>query len=369
MKILHIVNSLEPGGMENGVVNIARALGPRGFETHVACLERRGAFAERLPTPAHVVELGKGRGFSPGAVWRLARHLAQVRPDIVHSHNLGALIYSGLATINGTRCVLIQGEHSHLTAEERSPRRLRQRRWLYRGCRAIHTVSVKMREELVACGLPSEKISAIPNGVDTAHFAPGERNAARRKLSLPEDALFIGIVGRFGAFKRHALLLDAFAKIAPLFPATRLLIAGGGGPEEAATAARAQSSPYRERIHFAGYLEDPRPCYRALDVLAIPSLNEGLSNVALEAMACGIPALVQSGCGHEQIITTGVDGWIAPLDSPEVLAARLAELLAHPSQFVDFGANARKKVQSAFSLESMIQAYEQLYRACARPTP
>ena len=367
MKILHVVNSLEPGGMENGVVNMARALEPHGFEIHVACLERSGAFAERLPIPKRVVVLGKRRGFSPGALWRLSRHLARERPDIVHSHNLGALIYSGLASLGGTRCVLIQGEHSQLTDDERSPRRLRQRRWLYRGCRAIHTVSETMRAELVACGFPAAKISAITNGVDTARFTPGDRRAARRELSLPEDAVFIGIVGRFGPFKRHGLLLDAFEEIAPLFPAARLLIAGSGGPEEAAIAARAQASIFRERIHLAGFQEDPRACYRALDVLAIPSVNEGLSNVALEAMACGIPALVQADCGHEQIISHGVDGWIAALDSSGALAAQLAKLLSQRSQFVDFGANARKKVQSAFSLESMTHAYEQLYRACAPP--
>ena len=61
MKILHVVNSLDPGGMENGVVNMARALEPRGFEVHVACLERRGAFAERLPHPERVTVLEIGR--------------------------------------------------------------------------------------------------------------------------------------------------------------------------------------------------------------------------------------------------------------------------------------------------------------------
>ena len=367
MKILHVVNSLEPGGMENGVVNMARALERRGFEIHVACLERLGAFAARLPHPERAVILGKGHGFSPAATWRLARHLTLLRPDIVHSHNLGALIYSGLATLGGTRCRLIQGEHSKLTEAERSPRRLRQRRILYRGCRAIHTVSEAMREELIASGFPAEKISAIANGVDTSRFAPGDRGAARRALSLPEEALVVGIVGRFGAYKRHGMLLEAFEEIAPRFPTAHLLIAGAGGPEEAKITTRARSSIFRERIQLTGFQNDPRTCYRALDLLAIPSVNEGLSNVALEAMACGIPVLAQAGCGHEQVITHDADGWIAGLDSPSRLAAQLAELLAQPARLVDFGANARKKVESQFSIESMIHAYEQLYRASSPP--
>jgi glycosyltransferase involved in cell wall biosynthesis len=362
VKILHVVNSLDPGGMENGVVNLARGLESRGFETHVACLERRGAFSGRLPSSSKVLLLGKSGGFSPGAAWRLAKAIKQLQPDILHSHNLGPLIYSGLATLGDRRCPWVHGEHSQLTAEERLPRRLRQRRWLYRGCRAIHTVSTAMREELIACGFPAPKIVAIANGVDTERFTPADRIAARSAFSVPGDALCIGIVGRFGPFKRHQQLLEAFEQIVPRFPHARLLIAGGGGSEEAAITQRVQASPFRPLIHLLGFQADPRACYQALDLLAIPSINEGLSNAALEAMACGVPTLVRSGCGHEQIITHGQDGWIAGLDTSAELAARLTEILAEPVRLVDFGRNARKKVASQFSLESMITAYEHLYR-------
>ena len=72
LRILHVQHSLEPGGMENGVVNMARALHPRGFEVHVACLARSGECAQRLPDPSLVHVLDKGEGFSPKAVYRLA---------------------------------------------------------------------------------------------------------------------------------------------------------------------------------------------------------------------------------------------------------------------------------------------------------
>jgi len=365
MKVLHVVNSLEAGGMENGVVNIARALAPRGFTNDVACVERRGAFADRLPESSQVLLLGKTGGFSPAAAWQLARVVGRLRPQIVHSHNLGGLIYSGLATMGGWRCALVHGEHSLLTEEERQPRRLRQRRYLYRGCHTIHTVSTAMRKELILLGFPARKITAIANGVDLARFAPVDPAAVRGALSLPADALCLGIVGRFGPFKRHLQLIEAFEQIAPRFPKARLLIVGGGGSEEAAVARRVEASALRARIHVLGFQSDPRACYQALDLLVVPSANEGLSNVALEAMACGVPALVRAGCGHEQVITPGLDGWIEPLPTSEALAARLAEILAEPSRLVDFGRNARKKVAAHFSLESMIAAYEDLYRACA----
>ena len=363
MKILHVVNSLDPGGMENGVVNMAQVLESRDFEMHLACLERRGAFTDRLPHPERVEVLGKTGGFSPRAALRLARAIRRLRPDVVHSHNLGALIYTALATGGGRLATVIHGEHSQLTPEELTPRRLRQRHSLYRSCRAIHTVAHPMREELLVLGFPAEKITVIPNGVDTARFAPGDRTAARRGLSLPADALCLGIVGRFGPFKRHAVLLDAFDTIAPRFPSAHLVIAGTGGSEETAVRTRAEGSPHAARIHWLGFQSDPSLCYRALDLLVIPSVNEGLSNVALEAMSSGVPVLANLGCGHEHIFTSGREGLIADLSHPGALASELSALLTTPERLVDFGEKARTRILGHFSLGSMADAYAALYLA------
>jgi glycosyltransferase involved in cell wall biosynthesis len=365
MKVLHVVTSLDPGGMENGVINLAHGLEARGFETHVACLERRGAFSGRLPSSSKVLLLGKVRGFSPRAAWRLRKAIAQIQPDVVHSHNIGPLIYTGLATLGGRSCPWVHGEHSQLTKEELQPRRLQQRRWFYRGCRAIHTVSTAMRDELIAHGFPAGKIVAIANGVDTTRFSAGDRLAVREAFAVPDNALCVGIVGRFGPFKQHVQLIEAFEKIVPQQPRARLLIAGGGGSEEECVVERVEASPHRSLIHLLGFQTDPRACYRALDLLVIPSTNEGLSNAALEAMACSVPVLARTHCGHEQIITNNEDGWIRPMETADALAQRLLEVLSEPVRLVDFGRKARKKVVSQFSLETMLSAYERLYRAAA----
>jgi glycosyltransferase involved in cell wall biosynthesis len=363
--VLHIVNSLDPGGMENGVVNLANAFGTRGWNIHVACLEKRGAFTQRLTHPERVTDHGKSGGFTPRVILSLARLICDLRPDVVHSHNLGPLIYGSLATLGGHRGTLLQGEHSLLTDEERTPRRIRQRRWLYRTCRAVHTVSRTMRTQLTDLGFSAEKITVVANGVDTTHFTAGIRQEARATLQLPADALVIGLVGRFGPFKRHALLIEAFNGIARQFPAAHLLLVGGGGSEEEPVRTHAAAIPAGGRIHFTGFQNDPRPSYHALDLLVIPSVNEGLSNAALEAMSCGVPVLAQAGCGHEEIISPGIDGWISRLETVEALATQLAALLATPHRLIDFGKTAREKVRQQFSLETMVAAYESLYRACA----
>ncbi len=353
--------------MENGVVNLASGLLPRGIEMHIACLERRGAFAARLPAPSDVEVLGKKTAFSWKAVRGLARQISRVRPHVVHSHNLGPLIYSALATLAGYRTPLLHGEHSQLTDADLTTKRLRQRRWLYRTCRHVHTVSDGIRAQLAALHFPLERITPIPNGVDTTRFTPAQRSVARDAIGLPADAVFIGISGRFGEFKRHDVLLDSFEKIAPHFPAAHLLVIGGGGPKERAIHDRAAASPHCDRIHLTGFKLDPVPFYQALDLLAVPSSNEGLSNAALEAMSCGVPVLANTGCGHEQFIDSGRDGIITDLSTSTALAAAFTGLLADPAQLATFARAARRKAVDRFSIAAMLDAYERLYRATAAP--
>jgi glycosyltransferase involved in cell wall biosynthesis len=364
LRILHVVHSLEPGGMENGVVNIASGLAAQGFETHVACLERIGAFAARLPVPGNTVILGKTKGFSAAATARLATHILRLRPHVVHTHNLGPLLYTALATVWGRTAPILHGEHSALTAAEREPRRFAQRRRFYGACAAVHTVADAPRDELVALGFSPAQITVVPNGVDTTRFAPGDRGAARARWSIPSDAQVVGIVGRFGAFKGHALLLDAFERIAGSQPHLHLLIAGKGGPLESEIVARVDAHPLRSRIHMAGFMEEPRVAFHAMDLLALPSTNEGMSNVALEAMACGIPVLANDRCGHEQILSSGT-GILSDIRTAPALAAALTSALAEPARLVDFGVNARSRVAAEFSLTRMLARYADLYRAVA----
>ena len=361
LRILHLVNSLDPGGMENGVCNLAAGLVARGVETHVACLERSGAFAARISGGSNIHLLQKGGGFSLRAAWNLARLLGKLRPSVLHTHNLGPLIYAGLVTLGGRTRRILHGEHAQLAPWELEPRRIRQRTRLYRGCRAIHTVSRGQLVELGGLGFPVEKMTSIPNGVDTARFISGDRALAKQQNGIPQDALVIGLVGRFGPFKRHDALLEAFTEISAQFPQARLLFVGGGGSEESRIRELARDNA---RVHLTGFRADPEACYRAMDLLAVPSSNEGMSNAILEAMACGVPVLGNQGCGHEEVVSEGINGRIADLKTPADIAREITALLRGPLDRM--GDEARRTVQGRFSLGAMLDEYEQIYRAVAR---
>ena len=351
--------------MENGLVNVATGLSPEEFETHVCCLEYAGRFVRRLPEPGNVHVLEKARGLSVRTAWRLARLIRRIDPDVIHSHNYGPMFYSVLATGVGLSRPILQGEHGQLPPDQLIPRVLAQRRLLYRACRKIVTVSESLRQHLLDLRMPGERMTAIVNGVDTVRFQPGDRQAARRTIGLPENVIVLGIIGRVNAAKRHAALVEAVIELAKNHP-VHLLIVGDGGDEYQRIRRIARESPASANIHFAGYQPDTVPFYQALDLLVSPSLHEGLSNVILEAMACGVPSLCHNACGNTEAVTHGVDGWVADLGSMDKIRDELKLIVATRDQLIRFGNKARSKAEKAFSIDRMVEEYAAAYRELAR---
>jgi glycosyltransferase involved in cell wall biosynthesis len=358
IRILHVVFSLDAGGMENGIVNVSAALPAAEYEVHVCCLARGGEFVRRFPAPERVHVLGKRDGFSLGTALALRGHIAKVRPDIIHTHNLGPLIYT---VLTGTGVPIVHGEHAELTPAELAPRRRFLRRLLYRRVLRVHTVSSSLREQLIRLGFQADKIVTILNGVDTERFRPVPRAEARAATGLPVDTAIVGLVGRFGAFKRHMELIDAFEKVALKRRAAELLFVGGGGPMEAVVKARAAESPVAGRIHFSGFQIDPRPWIQSLNLLVLPSVNEGLSNALLEAMACGMPALAHTACGNAEVIQKGVTGYLRDLSSPDMMSVAMSACLADPELMEKTGRAARVDVEKRFSFPAMVAGYMRLY--------
>ena len=352
--------------MENGVVNVANHLSDDEFDVHFCCIETGGAFVDRLKHPENVTVLGKDRpGFSKRVVWGLMKTIFRVRPDVVHSHNLGPLTYSVCGTLWGHWAPLLQGEHGVFQGEQGSERRVRRRGKMYGACHTIQAVGDGLRDYLVGLGYDASKIVSIVNGVDTDRFSPVDRIEIRKELGMAPDGFWMGIVGRFDPNKKHLLLLEAFERVAAIDPSVHLLILGDKGGEKERIYAAVEASPVRNRINLAGFQQNPLPYYRALDLLTAPSPFEGLSNAVLEAMACAVPVLGHHACGNADVITADEDGFLAPLDSPELLAAEMNRLLAAPKLCKRAGLQARETILKRYSINRMVEDYAVLYRRVA----
>jgi glycosyltransferase involved in cell wall biosynthesis len=249
-----------------------------------------------------------------------------------------------------------------LSPAELKPHRLAIRRFLYRFAKRIHTVSRGQKDELVDLGFPAQRIEAVINGVDTMRFRPAQdRATARSAFDIPESATVIGMVGRFGEFKRHDALISAFEQAALQHPNAYLLLPGAGGPKEKATRERVASSEFRSRMMLPGFLQDPRPAYQAMDLLVVPSVNEGLSNAALEAMASGVPVLAHRSCGAAELLGDGLGGWVHDLSSTRQISEGLLNLLESPDRTQEQANLARQRIEERYSIQAMITHYHRLY--------
>lgn len=374
LRILEVVDTLDAGGMEQQLVALINRLDPARFHFEVCCLRHAGVTAAKLVPTVPVHALQKAEGFQMSAVWQM-RDLLKRGFDVVHTHNLSPLIYAAMATVGGRSAPLFHGEHSQFTPAEFSPKRVWQRRLLYLCTRAVHTVSAGQRQELLRAGVSHPRLTAILNGVDTDRFHPLPDKAARaaartsRGLGGPEE-FWIGIVARFGAFKGHARLIPAFEALATAHPNLRLLVVGDGGPEKESVLEQMRQSPVATRMHWAGYQSDPAPFYQLLDLLAVPSSNEGLSNTTLEAMAAAVPVLSNDICGARELITEGEGGWVRDLGTVDLLTAELQKVLAlSESERQVVGARGRSRAAAHFSWTAMGRNYSDWFTACAGQAP
>ncbi len=354
IRILHVVDSLNAGGMENVLVRVANRLSQRNFDISVCCLAERGVLASRLPK---VLALDKPPGISFKTFTRLAKGIKRNSPHIVHSHNIGALLYTAGARFLSPHTILLHGEHTALHTQPQ--RHIYMRRLLYPFCNAVHTVSENQKKQLVALRFSAEKIHSIVNGVDTINFAPGEKTAAKSRLGVVND-LVMGIVARLIPCKRHSLLLRAVSLLPESIPVKLLIV--GDGEEEGSLRQLAQTLKITDKIYFCGYQDDPTGFYDAMDLFVLPSIREGLCNSILEAMACGVPVLANDIDGNAEVIEHEQNGWLCSMNSAEDIAAQLMKLLKAPSDLAAMGIKARQSVLADFNFERTVDQYEKLYR-------
>jgi glycosyltransferase involved in cell wall biosynthesis len=362
IRILHVVHSLEHGGMEHVLTMVAGQLAPRGFDIRVCCLDDPGQLAERLPD-GHVHALHRQPGIRLATVTALRSQIRRIRPHLLHTHNYGPLFYGAPASLWGLTVPILHGEHAQFTPEQQASRHCLLCRLLYTACRQIHTVSSSQCQELLDL-FPGirRKLVPIVNGVDANRFAPGDKRASREGLGLPADLTLVGIVGRFRPVKRHVPLVEAMASV----PDTMGLVVIGDGPERPAIEAAVAASPARDRIFLIGHQDNPLPALQSLDLLAIPSVAEGLSNALLEAMACGVPALANDACGNSEAIVHGENGWVVPMPDSTEIARHLREAVADPVRLAAFGRAARQHMLDHFAFEHTVDRYEALYRKVTR---
>ncbi|NTW13572.1 MAG: glycosyltransferase family 4 protein [Candidatus Moranbacteria bacterium] len=202
---------------------------------------------------------------------------------------------------------------------------------------------------------PRREIPAIPNGVDTGQFTPsGERK--------DDGVVRILVVSRLTPRKGIRFLVDAMSSL-PIV--TRLVIVGGGG-ERSNLEALAAEKGVTDRVEFRGLVphDDLPSVYRESDIFCLPSLNEGMSNTVLEAIASGLPVVATVTGGTQELVTDGENGFFVKTGSADDLADKLGKLVADPELRRRMGAASRIRAES-MSWYTVAKSYVDDYELAA----
>lgn len=360
--IVHVVHSLETGGLENGVVNLANTSG-REFRHVIVCMTGAGALRSRLNEEVEVFALGKRPGHDVRAFLRLIRLLRRVRPAVVHTRNWAAFDAIPAARLAGVG-VLVHGEHGREANDPqgRDRRRNRIRRLLAPLVNHFVSVSRDLERWLVEdVRLPARKVTTIPNGVDLARFGQGDRRESRARLGLPSEAAIVGTVGRLDPVKDHAGLLRAFAVLPP-GPQDSMLVIAGDGPCREDLTRLVGTLGLAERVRLLGDCRDVPGVLAALDLFVLPSIAEGMSNTILEAMATGLPVVATRVGGNPELVEDHATGRLVGIQDPAALAEAIAVYLDDSHLRAVHGKAARQRATERFGLDRMCESYVDLYR-------
>lgn len=180
-------------------------------------------------------------------------------------------------------------------------------------------VSEAMKADMVALGMPGERITVHPTGLDRERFAPGDRAAARAAFGIEGPA--IATVGALIERKGQALVIEALVHL----PGTTLLLAGDG-PDRAALERLAVDRDVIDRVRFLGAVANDRlpQLLNAVDAMVLPSASEGLANAWVESLACGTPILISDAGGAAELLTDKAAGRIVAREPGVIAAAVLA---------------------------------------------
>ncbi len=367
--IVHIIFRLAMGGLENGLVNLINAMPRDRYRHAIVSLTDCTDFQRRITREdVPVVALHKRQGHDFGVYWRAWRALRALRPAIVHTRSFPTLEFLAVAACAGS-ARRIHGEHGRdiydLDGSNRKYNIFRK------GMRMLVRRYVAVSQDLArwlvgTVDVPASRVTQIYNGVDTVRFQPRRERfvAGSPPGFFSPHALVIGTVGRMQVVKDQLTLVRAFLHLLRAAPQARevlRLVIVGDGPlyEEALRLLREAEA--ESCAWLPGARSDIPDMLHSLDVFVLPSLAEGISNTILEAMASGLPVIATRVGGNVELVVEGQTGFLVPAADPAAMANAIRAYWDDRTLSAAHGQAARKKVETEFSLEAMVNRYLAVY--------
>jgi glycosyltransferase involved in cell wall biosynthesis len=362
IRVVHVVVAGEIGGAERMLVDLARGGGEAAEAGHAVALLTPSQALRRLLLDAGLRVHDRGpvhegplpflwRSFAPPDVAWLARVLRDEGAGVAHLHTFASQVLGTRAALRA-RVPVVRTEHSTRVYDDASCWPFS--RWSLARVDAAVAVSEHVRVVALArAPWAAERMTVVPNGVDTARFAPGP-------VGPKGDGFVFTLVGRLEPRKGVDRAIQAMTGV----PGATLDVVGDGGAR-AALEAKARALAVAERVRFHGYVEDVRPLLARAHAALCTSRAEGLGVALLEAMAMGLPVVGFAVGGVPEIVADGATGLLCPADDVDALMATMKRATGQRARLESMGDAARKRVVERFSVESMRAGYAAVYSKVA----
>ena len=364
LRVLHVNAQSRLRGGERQTISLARELGRLGHASELVC--QAGSPVEAAAREGGVpVRPVRMRGDAdPFAVAAVSRGLREGHFDVLHAHDSHAVGIGALAVACGGRAgrrpARVYTRRLATSISRRSS--LRLNRWKYLlGVDACIAISEAVARRLGADGIPRERITVVPSGVDIAAPRNGAgRRDRRESLGLPRDGILVGNVSHLEWEKGVDILLDAFGEVAARAGEATLVIVGDG-PDRAALEAGARRADLAGRVRFLGQRSDVGEILDGIDLYVSAGRREALGTSILMAQERGLGVVATAVGGTPEVVLDGETGLLVPPDEPGALATAILRLLEEPGLRQRLGEAARERVVAGFSTERMVLGTLEVY--------
>ncbi len=364
MRVTHVVENLNRGGLERVVIDLIEQQKSMGYICQVVCLFEPGRLAfEIAELGVPLISCEKKAGFDRVAIRKMRSAIIHHQPAVVHTHNAMAHYYAVLATAF-LACRRINTRHgmaNHPFSWKREA--------LYRLSMMFSDVAAvvcdRARVNFVKYRiLPKTKAITVYNGIPVDRFVvrnPAARQQLLSESNWPDDVVILGKVARLNPPKDHDMLINAMALIHAEEPKARLILIGDG-PLRAPLEALSHALNLEKIVCFLGDRSDVKDLLPGFDVFVMSSTTEGYSISLLEACASALPVIATDVGGNREIIVDGRNGYLVLPSQPTLFAEAALRLIRAPAKRDEIGSINRKFAEDVGSVQAMAKRYEMLYQ-------
>lgn len=369
IRLALVAHRFQIGGLERCMATLVNNLPKELIEPTVIAFGGDCSAAKWIDrTDVNVISLKNSFPNDPRLTLRLANAIRRNKIDIVHSHNWGSLIESGVAT-RLCRIPHVHAEHGLEFSQNESGWRRRikpmLKRRFFRNATSLVAIAECVKQRLgEVYEIDREKVTLIPNGVPRPSTGNREHNYRdlRQKLGLPEDALIAGTVGRAAHVKGFDDAIRAFKPLAEKSSKFHLVIVGGG-PELERLRELSDSLSIRNQVHLVGFQLNIGYWLTGFDLFFNSSRSEAMNLGIIEAMAVGLPIVAMDvGDNAIMIQNHGVCGRVARKGDIEIFSQSLQELLSNRLLADEMGRQSLSVYERRFTVANMTDSYLSLYK-------